>query len=674
HDDGRSTHGSVAGSRSVISRKSAQSRASTRSGRSRMIQASNAGRRGLAPQNPGSRVMSVVLEGSNIAFCCYNEDSNEILTETCKASAFETESLVESFKQLARPTLLLFGTKIINNAPLVELLTQPVTLLPGDKDNDEQKEDQDEPVVATVSNINGDGTTSSSIPYRVMKSGSYDYQNCKACILQKLKVLSIMKDHAESSQGTDRQYIPDQQRRFQQPARGGPISYTPSSFHSLASVVDFDSTVLVKALGSLLSHLETTVFQLDGGIIRINRLVEAKTSERMVVSPLSFAALHIFAEETHPLIGKSQGNSKEGFSLYSLLDRTHSRGGRKLLRDWMLKPMVRVESINTRFDAVSLFLEPALQSAVGSTVSLLKKVGPVDSILARMSKFTASPKDLLLLHSSMLAAVSIGNVLRNDILGVMTSLTHLSTKRCLEYFTELLEDFNQEAIGNLITQVSNTVDEEATRNRDNTESVAIRYGIDPELDEMRFAYDDLESRLQQTGSFLHQQYPQLHGLNVVFLPQIGFLVGLMQEAIDHGQIELPSDFERIFQEDGAVYFKCGEMQVLDDDVGDLDADIADREHMIWTGLEESILDFQKELQECVRAASTLDCLLSFTECASDMGYTRPTIVDAKEDDSKNQVVYAKDARHPLVEVLRDREYIPNDIRLDEEGRVLVVTG
>ncbi len=62
-----------------------------------------------APLEPGLRVMSVVVQKSNIAFCCYKEDENEILTETCTATGYETEALVERFLQVARPNLVLVG-------------------------------------------------------------------------------------------------------------------------------------------------------------------------------------------------------------------------------------------------------------------------------------------------------------------------------------------------------------------------------------------------------------------------------------------------------------------------------------------------------------------------------------------------------------------------------------
>ena len=62
-----------------------------------------------APLEPSLRVMSVVVERSNISFCCYSEDQNEIMTETCTATGYETEALVERFLQVARPNMVLVG-------------------------------------------------------------------------------------------------------------------------------------------------------------------------------------------------------------------------------------------------------------------------------------------------------------------------------------------------------------------------------------------------------------------------------------------------------------------------------------------------------------------------------------------------------------------------------------
>jgi DNA mismatch repair protein MSH5 len=662
----------ITSSQSVRSARSGRSR--TGSVRSRISRSrSSSIRRASLPMNsPGMSIMSVVFEGPNVALCCYNEDRNEILLETCPATGYETESLLDRFIDMVQPTLVLVGTHIINNPTLL----QKVTKAPSKLSNDGEEQDtspQDNSAKGSLS------PPSSSIPFRVMKSGSYDLRSCKAVILQKLRVTSLSKEGKDDQNTTGQRYSEfDSSRQFpSNSTTEGTTGFEPSRYHYLAAVVDFDSKALVKALGALLSYLETSVFQLDGGIIRVNRIVEAKVSDCMIISSTTFAALHIFAEETHPLIGKKHGNSKEGFSLYSLLDRTRSNGGRKLLKNWMLKPLIKPEAINTRLDCIDLFLKPTLQTTVGVISSLLKKVGPIDSICIRMAKCTTKPTDYLMLNSSLYAMISLCNVLRNDILAIIQSTPNLSTELCFNFFTNLLSDFNYHVIVRLRQRISAVVDEEATAPRDlQSETVAIRYGFDDQLDACRDQYEDLGRTLTEVGRDLYQQYPQLNGLDVYFLPQIGFLVTLSQEMVKHSQIELPHDFEHIFDEEERSFFKCSEMKHLDDEIGDLHGIIKDTEKRILFELEDDILDSQNELNQCFQAISTLDCLLSLTECAADLGFTRPEMTDPDSCDtsSPQQVVYAEKARHPLLEVISDREFIPNEIRMDHQNRVTVVTG
>lgn len=205
------------------------------------------------------------------------------------------------------------SNRIVNNIPLLDVITRRPPPLPGNGEEGEEVE-------TTYPEI-------SSIPYRLLKSGTFELQTCKKIILQKLKVLSILRKEASdgSSYRGGNNYHFDSERTFPQVFPGGITVFGPSSFHSLAAVIDFDSKVLVQALGALLSYLQSTVFQLaEGNCIVVHRIVEAKLSGCMELSPSTFSALHIFSTEHHPLIAKGHGHSKEGFSLYSLLDRTKS--------------------------------------------------------------------------------------------------------------------------------------------------------------------------------------------------------------------------------------------------------------------------------------------------------------------------------------------------------------
>lgn len=219
-----------------------------------------------------------------------------------------------------------YRNRIVNNVPLLEMVTRQPPTLPT---NEQEQEGVDTP-----------SSSNSSIPYRLLKSGTFDVRVCKTIILQKLHVLSMLKqavlDEAATALTTmgrrDVRYNnschhPDNSHNRNFPRDGSSMQmlFRPSSFHYLAAIIDFDSKVLVQALGALLSYLQKTVFQLEeGNNITVDRIVKAAISSYMIISPSTFSALHIFSTEHHPLIAKGQGHSKEGFSLYSLLDRTKS--------------------------------------------------------------------------------------------------------------------------------------------------------------------------------------------------------------------------------------------------------------------------------------------------------------------------------------------------------------
>ena len=134
-------------------------------------------------------------------------------------------------------------------------------------------------------------------------------------------------------------------------------------------------------------------------------------------------------------------------------------------------------------------------------------------------------------------------------------------------------------------------------------------------------------------------------------------------------LELPPDFTHIFNQDDEAFFKNTEMRELDLNVGDLDGLIKDTESMIVTELEESVLDAESDLRESFMALSELDCVLSFAICAVDLNFVRPQMTGETENR-----IYIKDGRHPLQEIISEKEFIPNDVQIDERDRLVVITG
>lgn len=111
------------------------------------------------------------------------------------------------------------------------------------------------------------------------------------------------------------------------------------------------------------------------------------------------------------------------------------------------------------------------------------------------------------------------------------------------------------------------------------------------------------------------------------------------------------------------------MAALDDRLGDLDAYIKDTESMIVSELEEDVLDCESDLRATFGALAELDCILSFANCASDLNFVKPNVIDASQT-----VIHVSNGRHPLQELIIDSEFIPNDTNIDAQRRIHVVTG
>lgn len=501
--------------------------------------------RGQAPpMEPSMTCMTVVEDGPSIAFACYDEDRNEILLETCRASGYDTEAVVKRFLQMARPTLVLVGNKIVRNAALLQMVTRPPPAVTGDDDDEEETNENEN----NNNNNNADTgqqqegritPSSLSIPYRLLKMGAFEVRACKALIQQKLRVLTLRR--RQPAQGHAIGYDDPHRNDRHFPLAAGPYAiFRPSSYHSLAAVIDFDSKVQIQALGALLSFLQTTIFRLEeAGTITVNRIVQAKSSMYMHINAATFSALHIFATEHHPLIAKGPGNAKEGFSLYSLLDRTQSKGGRQLLREWMLKPLIDMQAIVERQNVIELFMQPNINTTAGVLLNLLGKVGPIDKIILRMQKCATQPMDFLVLTRTLSAAVAICNNLRNDIL---PRLELSNTNQSHGFLRSLCQRSNASVLIDLHEQISAIVDEEATNVLKT--AVVIRHGFHQELDEWKDQYEFLEGTsrakatrryavfpltslvlyyidtLEEVGAEIHKRHPELDDLSVVFVPQV----------------------------------------------------------------------------------------------------------------------------------------------------------
>ncbi len=229
------------------------------------------------------------------------------------------------------------------------------------------------------------------------KTRNWDYARAVTTACSYLKVRTL--DEAGRRADAEREEAQEDERMLRgliSTGSGGgdeEVLDTRRNFDRLSAVLDLKGgePLAIRALGALLLHLQTTIFQLEpGGLVPVqalerfdlNRYVRldsnAFSSLQVVGAPVLFFKTYmhkgsyarsstrhihahntnqIFAEERHPNVISGRGRSKEGFSLFALLDQTRSRPGRACLREWMLRPLRQPEAIVRRQRAIDLLVQ-----------------------------------------------------------------------------------------------------------------------------------------------------------------------------------------------------------------------------------------------------------------------------------------------------------------------------
>lgn len=495
---------------------------------------------------PALRVLSFYEQGSRIAFACYNEDTNEIIWEDSAAhNGNDTERIVQSVLLETRPNLILVGNKVVANAPLLECLTTMplgsddggVATATSNNNNDNQRgtEQQQGQSEAAADNEGETSQQQSSttphgvtIPYQLLKSSAFEPRQCRSVILHKLRVLTLMRQQQQPQQ--DQYSTLDNFAHAQNytSLHSGTTAATSSmaatqptsNFHSLASIINFDSNTLIRALGSLLIYLRNTAFRLEEGFtVTINNIRRCPPSTSYLrLEETTLRTLRIFATDHHPLMannnvkGRSYQKSKEGFSLFTLLDRTKSKAGRERLRQWMTQPLRDVDAIHQRHVAIDLFLHPDCNPGVSLLLERLADVGSMDSILLRMQRCCAQPNDFLALGRMLDAAYAIiatlGGELRerayrldkedNDNDQRMNRMDMDDNDQQQEYpsvtyIDELLQRCHVPVTRNLRERMASVIDEEVTAEA--KDHVVIHYGFHEELDRAKETFETLDGKI-----------------------------------------------------------------------------------------------------------------------------------------------------------------------------------
>ena len=385
----------------------------------------------------------------------------------------------------------------------------------------------------------------------------------------------------------------------------------------------------VCAAGAILAYLRET-----------QRNSLAQLTSIRPYSTANFMVLDQFTRRNLELTETIRGRSTRG-SLLDVLDRTVTAMGARLLRTWISQPLLELDRLNARLNAVEAMAgDAALREDLHNA---LREISDIERLTNRLLIGKAGPRDLLALRESLGTIPTIQALIA----------PHAALKALLERLDPCEEVYDP--IGQAITD-----DPPAVLNTIGT----IRPGYSQELDEILDATRDARDWIANLEEVERQRtgIPKLKvGYNKVF----GYYIEISKAQGDN----VPENYIRKQTLVNAERYITPELKDYETLVLNAEEEILDVERQLFDALCRELGSMSKRLIQTARTIAHLDAFLSLAEVAVREGYIRPTLTN---DD--RLIIHA--GRHPVVEKLlhSGTRYVPNDTAFDDNARIHIITG
>lgn len=340
------------------------------------------------------------------------------------------------------------------------------------------------------------------------------------------------------------------------------------------------------------------------------------------------------------------GNPKS--TLIGILDKTSTPSGKRLIRNFILRPLKDKDSIEKRLNVVKSFYNNF--ELTSSLKVELDKIYDIERIVGRLGINNISPKDFLALKQSLEAILDIINLSKD----VPKDISNL----------ELLKDLisKEELINQIKNSIVTSIREDAPFDVNQT-GVFID-GYNTELDELRvirhgggkWMSDYQEKLIKETG---------INTLKVRFNNVFGYYIEVSKGMIS----KVPETFTRKQTLVNAERYVTDDLKEMEVKVLSAEDKIITLEKSLYEEFKTGFVKYIPILQGLAKIISNIDVLISFTVVAKENNYIYPELLN---DESKTLLI--QEGRHPVVEKILKGDFISNDIELNRGKYVIILTG
>lgn len=382
------------------------------------------------------------------------------------------------------------------------------------------------------------------------------------------------------------------------------------------------------AAGALLQYLRETQ---RSGLRHIHQLQVYRPQEYMLLDPGALRSLEIL----QPLVGTDRRAT-----LVGVLDRTRTAMGGRLLRRWLVAPLLDPSRIEERLDAVEELVGSAQLQAIQQRLSA---VADLERLAGRCGHGSATPRELVALSRSLAAVEQVrdlAHAFRSSLLRAVASQLdpHEDLRAELERALVLDPPTDPKAGG------------------------LVREGYDAELDQLRRAASEAKTWIRDLEA-RERERTGIKSLKVGFNKVFGYYLEVTRAHRDR----VPPDYERRQTLVGAERYVTPEMKEREALILHAEERQKEREYELFCQLRDRVAASGPSLLATAAAVATLDVLCSFAEVSQAYGYVRPQVVE-------EPVLEVEAGRHPVVERVLEEPFVPNDLRMDHRRRIALVTG
>lgn len=389
-------------------------------------------------------------------------------------------------------------------------------------------------------------------------------------------------------------------------------------------------TEAVIAAGSILYYLDQTCHTQIGHITALARIEEDK-----------YVRLDRFTTRNLEIV---EAMSPEGMSLYKVLDHTVTPMGARLLHRHLLFPLLDIEAINKRLDAVEYFLNNPEQGNAARDV--ICTVGDFERFVSRVATLRTQPRDMLSLRNGLAAGARLKKLLTGAPAEVIRDMAA-----------------RIDPLDHLVDTITRTVSPDAPSQLG--KGPAIAAGVDPELDELR----NLVTHGKEALAAIQQREIERTGipsLKISFNNVFGYYIEVRNTHKD----KVPAEWIRKQTLTAAERYITEELKEYEEKITGAEQKIDAIERRIFDALVEHTSRYIPAMKLNALLMAQTDVVLSHSVVASEYNYTRPVI-----DDST--VLEITEGRHPVIErrLPPGEPYIANSLTLDcDDTQVMMITG